>query len=752
MIGKVLIYIGFIASVVTVASYLLNIRGKIKTTKLPRLFFHITAVTVLLASAYLLNLILSHQFQFTYVWEYSSRDLGTPLLMSTFYAGQEGSFMLWTLFSVITGVFLLTFVTKHKGFEAPVMTAYTLVLTFLTFLLILKSPFNYVWETFPGEASVGFTPEDGRGLNPILQNFWMVIHPPILFLGFVGMAVPFAFAIGALMNNKFNEWVGIAMPWLLYGTGILGLGLILGGYWAYGVLGWGGYWAWDPVENSSLIPWIIGIAAVHTFISQKATGGYKKTNIVLAILGFIFVLYSTFLTRSGVLSDASVHSFVQPGMEVYIVLVLFILTFLILSAVMFAVKFKKMASEKKQEETPFFSRENTMYIGAMLLIASAAIIITGTSMPIITKSSVEISFYNQMNMPLAILMMVLAGLAFYLDWKKGNTEKFLKRIRIPAVLALIGTVIIYFIGADNLYYSLFVFVSLTVFFVCIERIIELIRSKRSTFGASLAHLGIALFFLGVIGSAKYSEEENLSLEKNIPVQAFGYTFTYLGDEEFTDPQNTRDQKYYLNVRMENEDGQLILKPVMYYSTFMNSVMKNPDIASFIAKDVYFSPMELMAAQMFDKEDEFSLKKGEGKQFENFKLTYRAPDLSGVDMGSQDMSGGTYSLSAVLDIETAKGTDSVKAKLNYFEGNPVPEPLELKSDTSFVLYFTGMNVNESSATFALVNKSKKVHQHDDTLVATVGIKPFIGVLWIGAFIMIFGFFYAIARRVKNLNNK
>ncbi|MBN1633818.1 MAG: cytochrome c biogenesis protein CcsA [Ignavibacteria bacterium] len=746
MLGKVLIYIAFITSVITVITYFFNLRGKIKTAKTPRLFFHITFIAVLLASAYLLNLILSHQFQFTYVWEYSSRDLGTPLLVSTFYAGQEGSFLLWTLFGVITGVFLLTYITKYKGFEPPVMMMYSLIISFLTLMLILKSPFNYVWETFPEEASVGFTPEDGRGLNPILQNFWMVIHPPVLFLGFVGMAVPFAFAIGALLNDKFNEWIGIAMPWLLYGTGILGLGIILGGYWAYGVLGWGGYWSWDPVENSSLIPWIIGIAAVHTFISQKNTGSYKKTNIILSIIGFIFVLYSTFLTRSGVLSDASVHSFVQPGMEVYIALILFILTFLILSAVLFAVKFKKLKTITRKDETPFFSRENIMYIGAMLLIASAAIIITGTSMPIITKSTVEISFYNQMNMPIAILIMLLAGLASYLDWKKSGTEKFLKRIWLPVLLSLFGTVILFLSGADNLYFAVFIFVSLLVFFVCIERIIKLIRLKKSTFGAALGHLGLALFFLGIIGSGRYSSEESLELEKNVPVESLGYTFTYLGDEEFTDPQNTRDRKYYLNVRMEKDNKELKLKPVMYFSSYMNSVMKNPEIVSFVMKDIYLSPMEIIAAQMYDKEDEFTLKKGEEKQIGNFKFKFKTLETKGMNM-SRKMQGDEFAIYTLAEVTTGKEVDSVKLKLNYYNGNPVPEPYELKQE-NYTLFFTRISAEEGTASFAAVDNKVQKDLADDTLITTISIKPFIGVLWAGAFIMTLGFFYSVITRVKN----
>lgn len=269
MVGKILIYLSFAFSILGVVSFFLVHTGKEKYLKPARVFYLLTATFVIATSALLMYLILTHQFQYSYVWQQSNRELGLALLISTFYAGQEGSFMLWTLMTAIIGIFLLRYVSKGDRLEPEVMSVYSLVLGFLTFILILKSPFNYVWDTYAGDVAPGFIPADGRGLNPLLQNFWMSIHPPTLFVGFSAMAVPFCFAIGTLIKNKYDEWISYSLPWLLFAGGVLVLGIMLGGYWAYGVLGWGGYWAWDPVENSSLIPWIIIVAAIHTMIAQK---------------------------------------------------------------------------------------------------------------------------------------------------------------------------------------------------------------------------------------------------------------------------------------------------------------------------------------------------------------------------------------------------------------------------------------------------------------------------------------------------
>jgi len=318
LIGRAALIVGFGATVVASIAYFRSMKNN-NLLGIARTGFHLTTSTVFLASAVLLILIMKHQFQFHYVWSYSSRDLPLGLLMSTFYAGQEGSFLLWTVMVSIIGIILLSYTQKHKN-ESEVMGVYTTILSFLLLLLVVKNPFA------PIEG--GQIPPDGRGLNPLLQNFWMQIHPPILFLGFASMTPPFALAIGALIQKKYQDWVVSSLPWVVGGAMILGLGIALGGFWAYETLGWGGWWGWDPVENSSLIPWLVSVSLVHTMLTQKRTKGLIMTNFILAILAFVMVLYSTFLTRSGVLGDASVHSFVDPGRFAFTLLVLFMFVFI----------------------------------------------------------------------------------------------------------------------------------------------------------------------------------------------------------------------------------------------------------------------------------------------------------------------------------------------------------------------------------------------------------------------------------------
>ncbi|MFN3694323.1 MAG: cytochrome c biogenesis protein CcsA, partial [Ignavibacterium sp.] len=380
MAGSVILSLALVFSIISMVLYYLTFRGYNNTLNFARAFYHAMTIFVIAASTFLWYAILTHQYQYKYIFSYSNNSLSTGLLLSSFWGGQEGSFMLWLLLTAIIGVILQSYASKRGDLEPRVMTVFTLATTFLLVMVSpwFKNPFEYIWVTpvfielkainpqflnMPfiqnfifsdqqtGNNFVQMGPDlyaaltqsgiavndfiiNGRGLNPQLLNFWMQIHPPILFVGFAMATVPFSFAIAALMKDDYKEWISQAFPWTLAGTGILGLGIMLGGYWAYEMLGWGGYWAWDPVENSSLIPWLIGVAAIHTMLVQKRSqnkgegiGRYAKTNLILSILVYVLVLYSTFLTRSGVLGDASVHSFVDPGMLVYLFLIVFISSF-----------------------------------------------------------------------------------------------------------------------------------------------------------------------------------------------------------------------------------------------------------------------------------------------------------------------------------------------------------------------------------------------------------------------------------------
>ncbi len=739
-------------------SFFMTHLGKKELMKYGRIFYHITSVSVICASIFLLYLILSHQFQYAYVWSESNTELQLPLLISTFYAGQEGSFLLWTLFTAIIGIFLLNYVSKGDRLEPQVMAVYNLVLAFLTLILILKTPFNYVWEAFPKEVEMGFIPPEGRGLNPLLQNFWMSIHPPTLFIGFSSLAVPFAFAIATLMKNKYNEWITFSLPWLLFSGGVLGVGIMMGGYWAYGVLGWGGYWGWDPVENSSLIPWIITVAAIHTMLVQKKTGGYKKTNLILSILAFLLVLYSTFLTRSGILGNSSVHSFVDPGAIVYLVLVLFISSFVIIAVLAIILRLKELRAFRK-EQSGFFTKETFIFIGALALCASALVVTVGTSWPLISKGTVEPEFYNRMNLPVAIILMLFMGLSIFLEWTHTEKNKFLMNISLPVILSVAGLIILIFIGLRDPIFIILTFVSLFAFFINLLIVIRIIKSKKSTFGGALAHIGIAMFFLGIIGSGKYSEEVNLNLELNKPVEAFNYKFTYVGAEPFMDANNKSDTMYHFNVKVEKDNKEMMLSPIMYYSKFSNGVLKNPDIANFVSKDLYISPMGYEEPKLFSDNQVYELKKNDKIQAGELSIEFLDFDFGNIQKGGPEMASGNYTIGAKLKVTDGKNSEFITPKLKYENGEPTYIPETMNSNPVYEFYFKNMSVkndNEggSVATIAVVNLNdiKNGSRKDETLIASVSVKPFIWVLWTGVMILGLGFFISIIRRRKELLKK
>lgn len=757
MTGRILIYIFFSTAVISCICFFLAASGRDKFLRAGRIFYHLTAVGILSTAAYLMYLILTHQFQFAYIWEQSSTDLQTPLLMSTFYSGQEGSFMLWTTMTAIIGIFLLSYVSKGDRLEPQVMSIFTLIVAFLAFILILKSPFLYVWEKFAEDVEPGFVPPEGRGLNPLLQNYWIVIHPPTLFLGFSSLAAPFCFAIGTLMKNRYNDWIKFSLPWLLFSGMILGLGIMMGGYWAYGVLGWGGYWAWDPVENSSFIPWLVIVAAIHTMIAQKRTGGYKKTNLVLCISAYLLVLYSTFLTRSGILGDSSVHSFVDPGYEVYLALIVFISLFTLISIAAIFYRFRELKA-LSAETNNMLSRESTLFIGSITLCAAALVILAGTSWPIFQKGSIDAEFYNKMNLPIAILIALINGISLLLKWKQNDEKKFFQSLIFPLSLAVIVTVGLVIVGVKDFLIALFALASLFAFFVNAELAVNAFRKKKSSIGAYIAHLGISLIFLGIIASSKYSKEENLSLELNKPVDAFGYRLTYLGATPFEDPNNKTDTKYHFNVRIEKDNKEMLLQPVMYYSEYSKGLMKNPDIANFATKDFYLSPMGLVEAEAFSEDELVELKKGEEKKIGNISVFFDDFDFGNIQKGGQEIQSGNYTIGAVIKVKDSRFTETLEPKIKYTDGNPEYLAAKISGNDVFSFYFVKMSVKGEeqggpTAVIAVVNKNTSANKPkaDETLVLTASVKPFINVLWTGTAVLVIGFFLSIIKRRKELGS-
>ncbi len=597
MFGTVAVWITFALALISCVSYFFAETKGNTTLKIGRYSYYGMTVGMLVISLYLLSNILAHNFQLTYVWKYSGTELPGHLLASCFFAGQEGSFLLWGLMLALIGYILMPYVAR-KGYEPYVMGFYSLILIFILLILIVKSPFAYVWETFPGEVAEGFIPHKGRGLNPILQNYWITIHPPILFLGYSAMSVPFSFAMAALLKKDFKNWINVSLPWTLFASGVLGFGIMLGGYWAYETLGWGGFWAWDPVENSSLIPWLISVALIHTMMVQNRTGGLVKTNIILASLTFIFVLFATFLTRSGILGDSSVHSFADPGNLVYGLLLAMMGFFLALTFILLLMRVKDMP-KNIENQSRFSSREFGLAIGALILLLITFIVLFGTSWPLIEplfgdgRYSIDAAWYNKWTMPFALLMLLVNTVYIFARWRKTSTKALLKKLLPSFISGIFLSAVSLFLGITNPAHLLLIFAVVFSVYSNTEFISSAIRKSFASTGAFFAHIGIAVLILGALSSGSYESNEIIRLAKGDTINVFGYNITHLGKKQIE--LHFRDrEKFAFDLLIEKEGSKSHIFPIIYWSDFNDkeTPFKEPGIDRYLHEDLYISPFGL----------------------------------------------------------------------------------------------------------------------------------------------------------------
>lgn len=797
MIGNILNSIAFIAALTSAIMYFLNFRGYQNTLNIGRIAFHTMATSTILSSVFLLYLILTHQFQYKYVYSYSDTSLPLGLLISTFYAGQEGSFLLWALWMAIVGVILQQYSSSRGDLEPRVMSVFSLVQSFLLLMItpLVKNPFALIYSepfmasantinsqflNLPFLANYIFTDNstgmnyvkidqslvetlksagiglnefiiNGRGLNPLLQNFWMQIHPPILFLGFASMSIPFSFAFAALMKNDYKEWIKQSLPWTLFAAMVLGLGIMLGGYWAYGVLGWGGYWAWDPVENSSLIPWIVSVAALHTMLVQRKTaneqsiGAFAKTNLVLIILSFVLVLYSTFLTRSGVLGDASVHSFVDPGYFAYLLLLIFMGTFIALGAGLLIYRWKYL-KQITPPQNNLLSREFALFTGAVVLGASALVTFLGTSAPILGKS-VQIEFYNQMNLPLGILIGLINGLSLLVKWKASEGKELLKKSLFALSSSVVATIIMIFAGVKDFKMILFAFASAFAFFVNAEIAIKIFKRNLQKAGAYVSHMGLALLFLGVIASSKYDKSVDVNLVKGEAADVFGYKMIFTGYSP------TEDGKYHFNILIEKDGKKYQAAPVMYYSEFNQGIMRNPDIVPFLTKDIYISPISYDDGTSANSQGQtLQIKKGETVKFGESEIEFVAFDMPS-DVMQKMMSGGDFAIGAKLIVKNYGSKYEIEPKYGIRNGERINEPVKLK-EANLQISLVSISANQGLIVLNVEpfeNEKTQEGMKKEILAVTASIKPFVGLVWLGTIVIVFGFFISMLRRLKESKN-
>jgi len=515
--------------------------------------------------------LLRNDFTLKYVWEYSRTTQPLIYKLSALWGGMSGSLLFWcTLLAVFSS--LAVTLNRRNNLRLLPFTSFLLLLTLLFFLVVLvfkTSPFEPLFDG-NGVALKDYPPDalaqvEGNGLNPLLQNLYMAIHPPMLYLGYVGFAIPFAFIFGALAHRERNTfWMRSARNWAMFSWLALGIGILLGGFWAYIELGWGGYWAWDPVENASFLPWVTGTAFLHSFLMQEKRGIYRFWNVFFILATFLLCIYGTFLTRSGILQ--SVHAFGQedPSIPWYFQLgtlfIAFLAAMLVLGVTLILRRKDLLASGQRLESAA--SREGLFLYANLLLGLMALIVLFGVTSPIFYRMATgkELShgpeFYNPRILPVALAVLLVMGLASIAPWRRGGWEAYRKHLLFPSLAgasALLASVAALLRGGPALrsdlaarpltYAYLLACIALS-FFVAAILLEEYVRSVRAArrsgqgppwallhpfrenprrYGGYLVHLGVVCLFLGVAFSGTFQREYQESMKVGDAVRFGPYT-------------------------------------------------------------------------------------------------------------------------------------------------------------------------------------------------------------------------------------
>ncbi|HEV8702294.1 MAG TPA: heme lyase CcmF/NrfE family subunit [Candidatus Polarisedimenticolia bacterium] len=486
---------------------------------------YVTWALVFLAVLSLQYCIFTDQFDLEYVASYSNRALPGIYKFTALWGGQAGSLLFWQLI-LISYASLIVFTNRRRNRSLMPLVVTTLAVVstfFLGLVCFMARPF----------VRLAFIPEDGNGLNPQLQNPFMAIHPPCLYLGYVGLTLPFAFAIAALVTGRLDDtWFRTTRRWTILSWFFLGTGVLLGGWWAYVELGWGGYWAWDPVENASLIPWLTCTAFLHSVMIEERKKMLRVWNLSLVIMSFLLSILGTFITRSGVIS--SVHSFTKS--EIGPVFAAFLGLCTLVSVGLLLYRLPLLQSEHRLDS--FVSRESTFLFNNLLLVGAAFAVLWGTLFPILSeavrgvKITVGPPFFNEIMVPIAFALVTLAGICPVIAWRRASARKLMEKIQVPFWALIGGAAALLLSGVHDVYaivsFSLATFVITTTVMEfwwgtrsrlkvtgqnAASAFLSLVDRNKRRYGGFVVHLGFILIVIGVTGSTVFKQEATASLRR-----------------------------------------------------------------------------------------------------------------------------------------------------------------------------------------------------------------------------------------------
>ncbi|MBI1183984.1 cytochrome C biogenesis protein [bacterium] len=794
-LGYFFVSLSFGAAIFAFIAYLIaTITHEASWKKLGRIgfFAHLTGVVGILV---VLGCLISHHYyEYFYVWDHSSNSLPAAYMLACFWEGQEGSFLLWTFWHVVLGSIL---VWKAKDWESPVMAVIVLAQVMLSAMLLgldlwgdeMKelgmNPFRLLRTEMEApifnQANYLTKLTDGTGLNPLLQNYWNVIHPPVLFLGFALTIVPFAYIMAGLFTKNNTGWVKAVMPWTAVTVGVLGLGILMGGAWAYEALSFGGFWAWDPVENAVLVPWLVAAAGLHTLVIFKNTGKALLSAMLMLAAAFILILYSTFLTRSGILGDTSVHSFTDLGLSGQ--LLLFLLMFVVLFAIALLVGYKHIPRPKTEDALT--SRELWMLVGSIVLIVSAFQVIFSTSIPVLNKvigffvsnfnmapPTNPVAHYNRFQIPFAILVALLTAGGQYFKYRK-SPDKVWKKL-LTGFLISLPIAVIFILGAQVYDALLLVLLIASVFTIVgnVQMLLPYFKSGKWRFGgASIAHIGIGLIFIGALISngkrqvvsrnnagidfgENYTDEEkvvNVMLPKGKPIPMGGYLITYLTDS-FVEPNHYYKVEYK---KLDAETGKTVDRFFLYPKAQISEQMglaSDPSILRNFGWDLYTHVTSVPTGEEkgeWEDAENYTVSIGDTLKYRDMEFIVRMINLSPpIPEAYKEVKDSLYATT----LEMSFFKDGKEYNISpYFiiSGSKLFRPAAYNDDLGLRAFFVNINRDTKDFEIALALKNDP---SPDYIIMKAMVFPMINLLWLGCILLFIGSIMAAYRRVLELKSK
>ncbi|MCC5945755.1 MAG: cytochrome c biogenesis protein CcsA [Bernardetiaceae bacterium] len=823
--GHFCVSLAFVSSILAAIAYFIGNYAKddkIFWARFARANFAVHGLSVLGIIFALFWIIANHYYEYHYAWSHSSNTLPVEYMISCFWEGQEGSFLLWIFWHVV----LATILTVRRGeWELPVMGVFMTVQAFLVSMILgvvipileLKigsTPFLLLRDAMPDTpifiTNPDFVPEDGNGLNALLQNYWMVIHPPTLFLGFAASLVPFAFVMAAMLNGKFKTWIKPTFTWTLFAAGILGLGIMMGAYWAYETLNFGGYWSWDPVENAVYIPWLILVGAAHLMTASQRNQGMIRPAALLAVLSFILILYSTFLTRSGILGNASVHSFTDLGLSGQ--LLIYMLFFASVSFYFLIRTWKDFP--KSKSELQVYDATFWLFIGSIVLVLTALQVFLPTSIPVfnaivenlgfesnLAPPADAVEFYGKWQIWFGIAIALLSATGQFFWWKKLSKENAWDAFKLPFILTAVFTTIIVSVAKiQDWRYVVLILASIYSLVSNSAVIRRIFKQGFKLSGGAIAHIGVALMLLGVLTSEGYDRivslnntgllynrefsdemnKENLLLFRNQPQRMQDFTLTYKGIRmqavdfpEYIDKEKLRhtpvphlkiaetDFIYKSEIRIEKGDTLQVFDENNYYEiefkepsgktfTLFPRVQMNDQMGTVVSPDVrkfWNKDLYTHLTSIPDPDQEVTWTDIETHTL-HIGDTFVVNDfIATLKDVLRGQPRADEDVMVFARIEVLDRTQSYIAEPVYqIKDNMVRGIPEFLEGLG--IEFTLEGLDPTTGTFTVRTRST---QRDWVIMKAVE-KPHINLLWIGTILVTFGFGLAAWRRYQEAQQK